>query len=199
MRRGLTLIELIFSMVIIAIVFTVVPKIIFASNKSLELSMKEDALFSAYSLMGSIIKLDWDENTTKGGKILDTNDTICTDYKVGGFVGSRNCIDSNLTASAIGQDNGSSDYNDIDDYNNYPIDINKTVNGNKVNEYKVTAHIHYVDSNYAIETTTRNLKEINVTVVPGNNNTKMTGFKSSFFYYSANLGHIQVKKRVWQP
>ncbi len=196
MRKGVTLIELIFSMVIIAIVFTVVPKIIFASNKSIQLSVKEDALFNAYSLMGSILRLDWDENTTKEGKILDTDANDCnetTGYRVGGFVGSRNCKDTTDIASSFGQDGSESDddeSDDVDDY--YDYDKNVTVNGKP--RYNLTVKFRYTDENYNTSTTDE-LKEINVTVKSVN--AKSQGFKSQFFYYSTNLGHIQIKSEPW--
>lgn len=198
MRKGLTLIELIFSMVIIAIVFSVVPKIIFASNKSLQLSMKEDALFNAYSLMGSIIRLSWDENTLVAGKILDTDVNSCDNNRTGGFIGSRNCIGSNLLASNIVSNSGSS--NDIDDYNGRTIDVNTTINGVNKNIYDINVTVNYVDNNYTnhSKTSTKELKEIKTIIYSGADNKKMDGFQASFFYYSANLGHIQIKKRQWE-
>ena len=193
MRKGLTLIELIVSMLIIAVVFTIVPKIIFASNKSMELSIKEDALFNAYSLMCSIVKLDWDENTLADGKILDTDANSCSDYRDGGFRGSRNCLDSTDSASVIGRED--SDYNDIDDY----YDYNETIQVGGKNRYVLNVSVGYVDSNYASSgSNTAELKEINVTVSSHSDNTKTSGFKAGFFYYSANLGHIQIKKEQWK-
>ena len=192
MRNAITLIELIFSMLIIAIVFTVVPKIIFASNKSMQLSKKEDALFNAYSMMGSVIKLVWDENTSNAGKILDTDAHTCNNYRVGGFKGSRNCIDSDDTASAIKKED--SDYNDIDDYNNDNSDVNSSIG----NVYDLNITVRYTDKDHNGVTGTDELKEINVTVSPGSDNNKMKNFKSSFFYYSTNLGHIQIKKEKWK-
>ena len=196
MRKGMTLIELILSMVIISIVCSIVPKIIFASNKSMELSMKEDALFNAYSLMGSILKLNWDENTSKNSNILDTNVNTCNDYRVGGFKGSRNCIDDDNTSSTIGQDTGSDDYNDIDDYDQNTTEVNNW----KGNLYDINISVNYVDNSYMDHNKTKSqeLKEINVTVFPGTDNKKMKGFKASFFYHSANLGHIQIKKEQWK-
>ena len=190
MRRGVTLIELIFSMLIIAIVFTVIPKIIFASNKSLQLSMKEDALYNAYSLLGSIIKLTWDENTMVNGKILDTFINTCDGKRVGGFIGSRNCIDSDLSASSIGRED--SNYNDVDDY----FDYNETV-GVLDRKYVLSVDVNYVDNNYANSATTEELKEINATITSDASNNKIKNFQSSFFYHSANLGHIQIKKEPW--
>ncbi|MEA2111473.1 MAG: prepilin-type N-terminal cleavage/methylation domain-containing protein [Campylobacterota bacterium] len=185
MRKGLTLIEMIFSMVIIAIVFTIVPKIIFASNKSLQLSMKEDALFNAYALMGSITKLAWDENTLVDGKILDTSAHTCNDYREGGFLGSRNCIDSDLAASTIGSDGG--DHDDIDDYHGYL----ETVAVAGLNRYNLSTTVEY-------DATTPELKKITVRAASHADNNKIKNFQSSFFYHSANLGHIHIKKEQWQ-
>ena len=44
MRRAMTLIELIFAMVIVAVVFMVIPRILFVANKSHQLGMKEELI-----------------------------------------------------------------------------------------------------------------------------------------------------------
>ena len=198
MRKGLTLIELVLSMLIIAIVFSVVPKIIFASNKSMASSMKEDALFNAYTLLGTIYTLTWDENVSGEDNILGTDELgKCNKSKDGRFTGSRECKDSDENASNIGHDNtNNDDWNDIDDYNSYEENI--TVVGK--NKYKIYVDVNYVDSNYEnhSKTDTKELKEINVTIEAHSDNKKMTNFKSSFFYYSANLGLIPIKKRQWK-
>jgi len=187
MRKGLTLIELIFSMVIIAIVFTVVPKLIFVSNKSMELSVKEDGMYEAISLLGSISRLPWDENTIKsGGKILHTANNDCnksTGYRVGGFVGSRNCIDSNYNITDPFVDENDSD--DIDDYNNTS---NYNENNATGKDYNLSTIVSYNENNKSIKT-------IVVTVTGG----ARTGhFKTSVFYESANLGYIKINKRAWK-
>ncbi|MDO9209025.1 MAG: type II secretion system protein [Sulfuricurvum sp.] len=143
MRKGLTLIELILSMVIIGIVFTVIPRLIMSMNQSAQVTLKEEAMFNAVAVMGAIINLPWDENNTKNDQILHVYSTENTYgnyydcnttnnpqyYRSGGFIGSRNCRpasdDVNLTASSIGMDldAGNSVYNDIDDYT---IEINAT-------------------------------------------------------------------------
>jgi prepilin-type N-terminal cleavage/methylation domain-containing protein len=189
MRKGLTLIELIFSMVIIAIVFTVVPKIIFVSNKTLELSVKEDGIYEAISLLGSISRLPWDENTLlSNGKILHTDDNNCNDtsgYRVGGFIGSRNCIDSSESKSTIlGQENGSDDYNDIDDYNG---EDDYDENSSSGKDYNLSTTVEYDANN-------DNIKKVVVTVKGG---AKTGNFQTSVFYESANLGYIKINKRAW--
>ena len=97
MRKALSLIELIFTIVIIALVFTVVPKIVFALNKSDDFSAKQDALFNGMTLMQMITRLHWDENSVTNNLILDTNSTqfkcdATTKYRKGRFIGSRNCV-----------------------------------------------------------------------------------------------------------
>jgi prepilin-type N-terminal cleavage/methylation domain-containing protein len=186
MRRGLTLIELIFSMVIIAIVFTVVPKIIFASNTSLQLGIKEDALFNAITQIGMISKLPWDSNTIRtNGQIIGSS---CSDtgvkpyYRIGGFEGSRNCLDydgSGDWSVTMGQEDAN--YDDIDDYDGFSVSTSN-------------AKVSY-DLNTSV-TLSNDLKTIVVTV--GSASKKLgSGFQSSFFYTSANLGQIQINKRVW--
>ncbi len=195
MRHGLTLIELIFSMVIIAIVFTVVPKIIFASNKSLQLSVKEDALFNAVTLMGMITKLPWDENTrlTDGG-ILNAGSLTCkgtssggSGYRIGGFIGSRNCL--NDDGSALWQNSplGMEDvfYNDVDDYHGYGEDTS----GGRIT-YHLTAEVNQSGD---IKGITVRVSAQDATAIAKSGGT----FASSFFYESANLGHVQINSRTW--
>lgn len=176
MRNALTLIELIFSMIIIAVVFSVIPKIIFASNKSMQLSVKEDGIYNAISLMGSISKLPWDENTiqTKGGILNNCNNTSTQPYyRVGGFVGSRNCLEYNSSSLwnsslTMGQENGINDFNDIDDYN--AIDsFNETSASGK--DYNLSVAV-------GVDATNPNIKNIIVSVEGG---AKTGGFKTTFF------------------
>jgi len=211
MRRGLTLIEMLFSMVIIAFVFSVVPKIIFSSNKSLEVGIKEDALFNAMALTGMIAKLPWDEQNTLSDAILDTDSPsfVCdggatgSGYRPGGFIGSRNCLGSVAAASALGQDGGG-DYNDIDDYNGYSTTV--TLGG--ASRYTLTGGVSYENEGSNPVTTsssvtlgtggaagTSNLKRIRVQVDA--TTPKLAGFSSSYFFYSANIGQFHINKRAW--
>ena len=203
MKRGFTLIELIFSMVIIAFVFTVIPKIIFVSNKAINLGIKEDALFNAMTLMGQIVTLPWDENNAENDTILatDSGNFPCNDYRVGGFASSRNCIDSTLQASPIAREN---EYNDIDDYHEYNT---STQVGGK-NRYQLTVDVSYTGDNFAPSSAgatvllnnaaagTTNIKKTVVTVANHSDN-KRECFSSTLFFYSSNLGHTYINKRAW--
>jgi hypothetical protein len=85
-------------MVIVAFTFKVIPKIIEVSNKSLEFSKKEDAIFNMMSKAMDISLKEYDEENTKYDDILLTGNSnilecnISTNYRIGGFKGSRNCI-----------------------------------------------------------------------------------------------------------
>jgi len=69
-RDGFTLIELIFSMVIIAIAFTVFPKILQLATKVSVQNLKEEAMYNAVAYIGLIKSTAWDENNTISDNIL---------------------------------------------------------------------------------------------------------------------------------
>jgi len=139
MKRGFSLIELIISIVVISIVFTVIPKVIFALNKAQGFAIKEDALFNGMSLMSMISKLPWDEGNVNNYDILRVNSRVndCNDtntfpapfYRVGGFVGSRECNSSGTLFGAGAIVKEGAFFNDIDDYVNFnQVTINQLTN-----------------------------------------------------------------------
>ncbi len=188
-KPAFTLVELIFSIVIISLVFTVIPKLLFVTTKTMEVSIKEDGLFAAMSMMGDIVRLSWDENTIiSGGKILDTDANTCTDRRIGGFIGSRNCLNSSAAATPSGSFAGAEPFGDIDDYHGYS---SATTNGRV--DYNLNVDVAYVQPNFSVTGGTDEVKEVTVSVT----STGKTNLCSSFFYHSANLGHIQINKRAW--
>lgn len=218
MRKALSLIELIFTIVIIALVFTVVPKIVFALNKSDDFSSKQDALFNGITMMQMISRLNWDENSVSHNLILDTNSTqfkcdATTKYRVGGFVGSRNCENNiTLTASGVlGQEGESSIYfyNDIDDFDAHTIDANSS-DGRKYllhvktvylddGVFDYTAQKVIIDLNQSsITPTSTNLKKIDVNITyQGKKTAEHNASITQFSYISSNIGKFFLSKRVW--
>ncbi len=205
MRKGLTLIELILSMVIIGVVFTVIPRLIMSMNQSAQVTIKEEAMFNALALMGAIINLPWDQNNTENDQILDTNSTTyecntTSGYRIGGFVGSRNCRptsnDLNLTASPLGHDNvGNDDFNDIDDYNG-----NITTTKSCTNLYDLNTTVKYVNENdFSNVSGTSNAKMIGVKVkyTSGHKFQNTANCITDLNYTSYNLGNIQINSRSW--
>ena len=211
MRSALTLIELIFTMVIVGLVFTVVPKIVFVTNKSFETVSREDALYNAVSMAGIVASLPWDENNTVYSDVLGTDSTrpayFCDAttgfYRVGGFRGGRNCIEDSgaAKASPIGRED--SLYNDLDDYDGYSV-TTATPSGSK---YLLSVKVRYladpppggvVDfSTLPAVSTSSNIKEVNVTVTNAAGRVK-SPFVSSVYYESVNIGQIGIKRRAWR-
>ena len=179
MRRGLTLIELIFTMVIIALVFTVIPKIIFASNKAMQLQIKEDALFEAVSLMGQIARVAWDNRTiTTHGKILKNSKILCQDGKPqNGWTGQRSCSEETPNDTERGG------CDDLDDFDGDGCHENATGGRNGYALHVVVTT--NLDENY---------KEANVTVEASEGN-KSGALKSTFTYRSYNIGWAYVERK----
>ncbi|MDD3325265.1 MAG: type II secretion system protein [Sulfurospirillaceae bacterium] len=214
MRRGLSLIELIFTMVIIAMVFTVVPKIVLSLNKSDEFSIRQDALFNGFSFAQMLSRLAWDEQNTNSSDILSTGGnpiftcSTLTKYRLGGFKGSRNCEhDLNATANFMlkNENETTSQYDDIDDFQNEQIDISSV--------YELVLDVHYLTDddtvfNYAgrkafvdlnrttSSTPSTNLKEVTLRIdYVGKRGEKKQ--LSQLSYVSSNIGLYYLNKRVW--
>jgi type II secretory pathway pseudopilin PulG len=208
MKKALTLIELIFTIVIIAAVFTVIPKIIYISNKSLEFSKKEDAIFNMMAKMADISLKEYDYNNTKYDDILLVNDppqnildcNASSWYRIGGFKGSRNCK-NNVFESSIPVNN-SGEYDYIEGYNG--VEQNTTTSGRIT--YTLSVKVGYTDewdeSAYNNDTfsyqftntsnnTKTNIKRIHILVKQDNK------IISSINYYSANIGHIKINGVIW--
>ena len=188
MRKALSLIELIMSIIIISVVFVVIPKIIFSINRGFELGMKEEALYMASSFIGNIATLPWDENSIqRDGKILDANGVECNSstnyYRVGGFIGSRNCIgweDNSNWKPTDSIDLVDGYYNDIDDYNGY----SEVVEGKRLN-YDINI------------TVSRDMDIKRVVVRVSSSNSTKESFSTSFIYESVNLGLVRVNSEIW--
>ena len=204
MKKALTLIELIFTMVIIAFVFTVIPKLFQISNNSLSFSSKEDALFNMYSEMMNIVNKPYDQENTiyddillTGKKALECNTT--TGYRVGGFIGGRNCFNKVYESSI--PSSPQEPFNAIEDYNGLKYNI---YSGHK--QYTIEVSVGYTDnwnsSNYNNESlefnfTSRSdnnksqIKRVCVKILDNNKTI------SSIDYYSANIGETSIKSIEW--
>jgi len=113
MRKGFTLIEIIFTIVIMAGIFMVIPKILMIASKNERFAMKQDAYFNAISLTKIASSLAWDENSTETlGALSTTIGNIpcdsATNIRAGSFLSlnGRTCQDT-LVASSIGSEEGS--------------------------------------------------------------------------------------------
>jgi len=164
MKKSFSLIELIFTIVIIGFVFTTIPKIIYSTNQGFKFTLKEDGIFNMMAKSMDISFREWDENNTNSYNILLTDNSNVLEcssspnpskaIRVGGFYSgyaySRICPDDvnnhqYRKISHIGTDdneNNEDDFDDVDDYNG--TESNATKNGN-------TRYILYIDNGYSDE------------------------------------------------
>ncbi len=209
MRRALTLIEMIFTMVIVGLVFMVVPKILFVTNKSFETLVKEEALYNMMALAGIVTTLPWDENNTRSDAILQTQspaslyrcDATTRFYRIGGFAGGRNCIGGGAATPLPGREDG--DFNDLDDYDGYTLQTASAYGA----RYLLGVTVRYLSdpppgnlvdlSTLSVAAGSSNIKEVNITVTNAPSNRRVP-FRSSVSYHSANIGQTLINRRAWR-
>ncbi len=100
-RKAFTMIELIFAIVILAVVMLTIPMMIQVNNKALEGNVAQEAIFLVSAVLSGSTTLLWDDNSLEGdvddgislSKILDTGGD--TDY---------NRVDINTTLRSGGLD-----------------------------------------------------------------------------------------------
>ena len=217
MKNALTLIELIFTVVILSVVFTLIPKIMDITTKTLERTANEEAIFNIMAQMSDIVFKEWDENNTVSDDILVVNQiplppnvldcNFIYGYRIGGFKGSeRNCKED-MKISHIGPDKNEPPYDDIDDYNG--LEENTTTSGKNKKYYTIKMFASYVkewkgidyigDSlNYQFSNTPEkksNIKRVEV-VVSHKVNGKEKNI-STIKYYGANIGHSIIESVSW--
>lgn len=201
MRKGLTLIELIFTMVIVAVTFTVIPKLIQTMGNAGAQTIKEDAIYNTMTLMGKIINLPWDQSNITSNAILHVNsenskyECRANHYRIGGFKGGRNCVgEGNITthnATNIGKEDAN--YDDIDDFDGVSLNTLTPCN-NKL--YDLGVEIEY--DNGTVNNST-NIKYIKITTDYNSTFTRHDGSSCMVFdYWSYNIGQIDIKKRRWK-
>ncbi|NPA11546.1 MAG: hypothetical protein GXO62_04815 [Epsilonproteobacteria bacterium] len=205
MKKALTLIELIFTMVIIAFTFSVIPRVIYLSNKSLEFSNREDAIFNMMAKMMDLSVKEYDYNNTIYDDILLTGNqnilecNTTTALRIGGFKGSRNCKHKVYESPIPTNTNGEYDY--IEGYNGVEENL---IYKNKI--YTLSITVGYTDEwddgayagdslNYSFTSNSgsgySNIKRVYIKLLQGDKTV------SSVKYYSSNIGHIQIESVVW--
>jgi type II secretory pathway pseudopilin PulG len=205
MKRAFLLIEIILSVVIIGIIFGALVRVFEVSNKSLDFSNKEDAIFVMMAKMADISLKEYDYKNIFYDDILLVNDppkyvldcNASSGYRVGGFVGSRNCKDKIFESSIAYHTSG--EYGYIDGYNGVEENVSS---GHK--RYWLRIRVGYsdewksygdsfLDFNFTsrMDDNKTNIKRAEIEV--GDED----GVISKVDYYSANIGHIKINSIRW--
>ncbi|BCD68679.1 hypothetical protein NitYY0918_C1596 [Nitratiruptor sp. YY09-18] len=198
-------------MVIIAIAFTLFPKILQVTAKVNKNILKEEALSNEIALVGLIRTLAWDEHNTHYDDILDVQNganayqcgVFAKIYRQGGFVGSRNC-EHHINASVIGSDGGDSLPDDIDDFHGVAI---TSSNFNNTRTYRMHIQVHYVKDfapqqqvtlSKTYQSTSSNVKLIEINATPMQKQEILGQNIATLYYYASNIGQLQIKRMPWK-
>lgn len=205
-RKSFTLIELVFSIVVVGIAIMSIPVIIRNSNSNVIQSQNVLGYYNALTLMDTIKSKPWDTNNIndfeKAGIYyilytgdanqdcyLDTTSGNTTNYIKKGIGTSdrrRICDPNKKQASQIRPDKN---LNSINAFNGYTKNINV---GNQT-IFNLEAKVEYVDinlknGNIAPTTKITNVKKITVNLIKPNIGIGGSEVISSYIYYAANIG-----------
>lgn len=165
-RYAFTMIELIFALVIMGIVFLTLPRILIEDSSNVEQNIMQEAIFASSAKIGQILTFHWDENspdptttltaanvvgTPNGDPELDR--VAGTDFRLGHIVQPLHRRMTSITAErnattivGLGVDDVIDDPDDIDDFDGgVNLDL---ITGTSVSSYKkayrVTTDVSYV-------------------------------------------------------
>jgi len=172
LKKSFSLIELIFTIVIIAFIFTVIPKVVYSTNQTFALTLKEDGIFSMMAKTMDVDTQEWDENNTDSQDdyqyniLITGNDNVleCKSdqdppIRVGGFYSGdqysricpKKCTSSifgiclsyqDITISAIGPDDNEDSEDDYDDEDDFNGTVEDVTKNGKV-RYKLYIEVAY--------------------------------------------------------
>jgi prepilin-type N-terminal cleavage/methylation domain-containing protein len=163
-RAGFTFIELIFAIVIVAIIVLSMPMMTLATSKATEGGITQEAIFATSAKLIQTLGFQWDENSTdneqliegstilagvvkipNGTASLDFNNTTCR----AGLIARRCRIDDNgneVNVSNMGNDNSNSLIRGLDDSAGTST-INTTSSEGYKNKYTIITSVGYVSDN----------------------------------------------------
>ena len=169
------MIELIFALVIMSIVFISLPMILVNNSSSLEDNLIQESIFLTSSKMSQVLTFQWDANSAETGMgtvatsdVLDVTagdgdlDRNASDFRIGHFQEDKHRrmtpINLSRNATAIGQEGAI--FDDIDDFDSLTHIINLLSGDEEVDKfgykksYRADVNISYInDSNFLNGTT----------------------------------------------
>jgi len=214
-RKAFTLIELIFSIVVLSIAFLAIPVLLEMTSLSLEETVKDEATFQGIRTAGAIQTYAWDDNSlsqdANESYILDTSNGDSelgrynsSQFRIGNYyLGKKRKFHpaTTLASTALGSDPGDTIKDDIDDFNNYVENIQSTIVDLNVKTkiYYIADSANYAQShiNFTINPTSvspsTNIKMIEVNITDKNNNQVLL-----YRTISCNIGSAPIKTRFYR-
>lgn len=177
----MSLIELVFTIVIMGIAVMSLPLILTQVQRNDTFAMQQEAILAAKAKIGNILTYEWDEKsydlTASRSFVLDTTgaDELrrvgTTNMRRGHILAEsrRKFFDANTTASPIASDGG--DLDDIDDFNgtSNPLTVTAGENAGTL-DYIFNLNLN-TSITYATDSATYNVSPVAFTFNPDNNAT----------------------------
>ena len=184
MRSAMSLIELVFTIVIMGIAVMSLPLILTQVQRNDAFAMQQEAILAAKAKLGNILTYEWDHNsydltasrsfvltTVSPDTELDCNGTT---FRRLGHVNAdsrRKCSATGASASAIGADAGDGgNFTDIDDFDGDSINISASAEGAGTLDYIFDLNLS-TNITYAADSAAYNVSPVVFTLNPDNNAT----------------------------
>ena len=136
-NQGFTLIEIVITIVILGFSATILIPFFSAITNSPDPVLREQAISLGQAMMDEIMAKRWDENSPVGGGPLNT---------------SESARGTTSPAVVLGADAGEDrmTYDDVDDYNNLPIESDGTFADQNGNSFTMTGYTRKVEVRYIV-------------------------------------------------
>lgn len=223
-RSGFSLVELVLSIVVIAISLMTVPLMLSQGAKSNQFALMQESILAARTKMGNILSFKWDENATDsngsvvrvldvtgGDSQLDRNITK-VNRRIGHIVEDRRRRMTDTTVLASLGIEVAGVFDDIDDFDGDSAIVAATgATGVKGkfdyldNDLNLTTSVVYIsdDANYSQQSITfdfnvsdTSVQSTNIKMVELNATSTNSDFPFVFRIFSSNIGQSKLYERV---
>ena len=195
-RHAFTMIELIFALVIMGVVFITLPLILLRNANSLEDNLIQESIFLTSTKLNQLLTFQWDNSSSAAGmSVVSTSDVINvtsatpglgrvgnSDFRVGHFRESNRRRMTPVSAQRAAGANGleGAIFDDVDDFNgltNVELISGATSQAGYKKAYRADVNVSYVNDNNFLNGTSYNSNAIDFVFgtagVAGTSNLKM--------------------------
>ncbi|NPA04204.1 MAG: hypothetical protein GXO61_05005 [Epsilonproteobacteria bacterium] len=185
MRKSLSLLELVFSILIMGLVFSSFSRVFLIDFEILKTQLKEEGVEEAYNLLATISTLPWSEENLYYLDILlakeECNYWKENIYRIGGAINSRNCLHK-LKEKGIKLEGKVRD--DLDDFDGYIL---------KINNFTLKTTVNYLFNSSLSHHQISDIKVVEVVV----EHSKLKNSFGKLVYTGYNIGKTEINKMVW--